>query len=83
MYKNQILSSLNKIANNLDKSGIFEEANKITNIMLKIAQSENEENPEYVNYLKNTTKNIINYPIWNVFLFRKILIKKIKQRSGN
>ena len=46
MYKNQILSSLNKIANSLDKSGIFEEADKITNIMIKFAQQSDQKSDQ-------------------------------------
>ena len=38
MNKKQILASLNNIANNLDKNGLYEEANTLTNIMQKVAQ---------------------------------------------
>ena len=38
MNKKQILASLNNIANNLDKNGLYEEANTLTNIMTRVAQ---------------------------------------------
>ena len=37
MNKRQILASLNKIANELDSTGLYKEANSITNIMKKLA----------------------------------------------
>jgi hypothetical protein len=37
MNKRQILASLNKIANKLDKTGLIQEANSITNIMTRLA----------------------------------------------
>ena len=37
MNKRQILASLNKIANELDKTGLIKEANSITNIMTRLA----------------------------------------------
>ena len=41
MNKRQIIASLNKVANELDSSGMFEEANEITNVMHKVAQMAN------------------------------------------
>jgi hypothetical protein len=38
MNKKLILSSLNKIANELDTNGLFKEANIITNTMIKVSQ---------------------------------------------
>jgi hypothetical protein len=38
MNKKQIVASLNKIANELDNSGLHTEANSVTNVMEKIAQ---------------------------------------------
>ena len=38
MNKRQIIASLNKVANELDDNGMFNEANEITNVMHKIAQ---------------------------------------------
>ena len=38
MNKIQTLSSLNNIADKLDNSGLFKEANSLTNLMVKIAQ---------------------------------------------
>jgi hypothetical protein len=40
MNKKQILASLNNIANTLDNSGLFPEANTITKVMIKLAQEE-------------------------------------------
>jgi len=45
MNKRQIVASLNKIANELDSSGLYKEANTLTNIMKRIAQEN--ETPEY------------------------------------
>ncbi len=38
MNKRQIIASLNKVANELDNSGLFNEATQITNVMHKVAQ---------------------------------------------
>ncbi len=40
MNKRKILASLNNIANSLDNSGLFPEANTITKVMIKLAQEE-------------------------------------------
>jgi hypothetical protein len=40
MNKRQIIASLNNIANSLDNSGLFSEANTITKVMIKLAQEE-------------------------------------------
>ena len=40
MNKRQILASLNKIANELDNLNLNDEADKITNVMTKIAQTQ-------------------------------------------
>jgi hypothetical protein len=40
MNKRQIIASLNNIANSLDNSGLFEEANTITKVMIKLAQED-------------------------------------------
>jgi hypothetical protein len=39
MNKRQIVASLNKIANELDTNGLFNEANEVTEVMVKISQS--------------------------------------------
>ena len=44
MNKRQILASLNNIANVLDNSGLYKEANTITNVMKKVAQELDYEN---------------------------------------
>lgn len=38
MNKRQIIASLNKVANELDNSGLFKEATELTNVMHKVAQ---------------------------------------------
>lgn len=38
MDKKTILASLNKVANSLENSGLFKEADDITNVMKKVAQ---------------------------------------------
>jgi len=39
MDKRQIVASLNKIANELDTNGLFNEANEVTEVMVKLSQS--------------------------------------------
>jgi recombinational DNA repair ATPase RecF len=39
MNKRQIVASLNKIANTLDNTGLYQESSAITNVMNKIAQA--------------------------------------------
>ena len=47
MNKRQIIASLNNIANSLDNSGLYKEANSITKVMIKIADELTEDyNPE-------------------------------------
>ena len=43
MNKRTIIASLNKIANELDNNGLFNEANTVTKVMSKIAMDENDE----------------------------------------
>jgi hypothetical protein len=38
MNKRQVIASLNKVANELDNSGMFQEANQITNVMKRLSQ---------------------------------------------
>ena len=40
MNKRQIIASLNNIANELDNSGLYKEANVLTNVMNRIAQED-------------------------------------------
>jgi hypothetical protein len=42
MNKRQIIASLNNIANTLDNSGLFSEANTITKVMIKLAKKKYE-----------------------------------------
>ena len=43
MNRRTIIASLNKIANELDNNGLFNEANTVTKVMSKIAMDENDE----------------------------------------
>ena len=43
MNKRQIVATLNNIANTLDNSGLYKEANTITNVMIKLADESNSE----------------------------------------
>ena len=49
MNKRQIIASLNKIANELDFSGLYKEATSLTNVMKRLAQEETteQEEPKY------------------------------------
>lgn len=40
MNRKTIIASLSKIANELDNSGLYNEANELTNVMLRVSQSE-------------------------------------------
>jgi len=42
MNKRQIIASLNNIANSLDNSGLYKEANSITKVMKRVAQDDSE-----------------------------------------
>ena len=48
MNKRQIIASLNKVANELDNSGLINEANQITNVMHKVAQMASPYGPNYL-----------------------------------
>ncbi len=43
MNKRTIIASLNQIANELDKDGLFAEANTVTKVMSRLAMDENDE----------------------------------------
>ena len=43
MNKKQIVASLNKIANELDNSGLYAEASTVTKVMSRVAMDENDE----------------------------------------
>ena len=59
MNKKQILTSLNKIANELDNNDLFKEANTLTNIMIKVADEFNiEPNSQPVNNSPEQSNNI-------------------------
>ena len=59
MNKKQILASLNNIANNLDKNGLYEEANTLTNIMTRVAQQTGQSN---LNTLYNNFQQTTQQP---------------------
>ena len=40
MNKRTIVASLSKIANELDNSGLYAEANEVTNVMVRLSQLE-------------------------------------------
>lgn len=46
MNKKQIVASLNKIANELDNTGLYNEANTVTKVMSRIAMDDDEYNTE-------------------------------------
>jgi hypothetical protein len=43
MNKRQIFASLNKIANELDTNGLYNEANTVTKVMSRLAMDEDDE----------------------------------------
>jgi hypothetical protein len=47
MNKKQILASLNKIANELDNTGLYTEANSITKVMTRLAQEKSDFDDEF------------------------------------
>ena len=52
MNKRQIIASLNKVANELDNSGMLNEASQITNVMKRLSQlTQNETQPPAANAL--------------------------------
>ena len=66
MNKRTVLASLNKIANELDNSGLHNEANTITKVMVKLAYDEDEK----TNYkLRYDTSQTAECPDCNETLF--------------
>ena len=53
MNKRQIIASLNNIANSLDNSGLYKEANAITKVMIKLADEFNTDDEIYNESLSN------------------------------
>jgi hypothetical protein len=72
MNKKQIVTSLNKIADLLDNTGLYKEANTITKIMSRLAMDENDEyNTEDYGYCPDCGDWIGDYDYciecdWNV-----------------
>jgi len=72
MNKRQIIASLNKVANELDNTGLYKEANSVTNVMKRVAMDENDEyNTEDYGYCPDCGDFIGDYDYciecdWNV-----------------
>lgn len=47
MNKRQVVASLNKIANQLDNNGLYQEANSLTNVMKKLAYNFDDEERKF------------------------------------
>ena len=67
MNKRQIIASLNNIANSLDNSGFFKEANALSSVMTKVAQqvpqnqqAYGQQNPQQNPQPNSQRMNIIN-----------------------
>jgi len=66
MNKRQIIASLNDIANELDNTGLYKEANTLTNVMKKIAEEDSpnpnatSEDLDQVSYILEQLKNQLN-----------------------
>jgi hypothetical protein len=56
MNKRQILASLNNIANSLDNSGLYKEANSITNIMKRLVMADDYSEDDDDDGLSNTQR---------------------------
>lgn len=53
MNKRQIVASLNKIANELDSTGLYQEANIVTRVMKRIADDDS----DYRDYVEDKKEN--------------------------
>ena len=71
MNKKTVIASLNDIANALDKNGLLKEANEITNVMIKLSQSEA---PGERGKVYRTEANLTTPP----FRDYKVLLKHVK-----
>lgn len=80
MNKKQILASLNMIANELDNTGLYKEANSLTYVMKRIANEQlNIEDPEFEK--KNIIRGIPMNSIYQlIHQFAGILIETIGNR---
>jgi hypothetical protein len=58
MNKRQIISSLNNIANSLDNSGLFKEANALSLVMKRVAQVAQPQQPGQMQQLLNESKRL-------------------------
>ena len=58
MNKRQIISSLNNIANVLDISGLYKEANTITQVMVRIAEEDNSKVDKAIERFKRSCEMI-------------------------
>lgn len=66
MNKRQVISSLNKIAEELDNNGLHIEATNITNVMKKLAQQMPDQNNETASAIPPQTKNNLIAMLKNV-----------------
>jgi len=60
MNKRQIIASLNNIANTLDNSGLYKEANTITKVMVRIAEEDNSKVDKAIERFKRSCEAITN-----------------------
>ena len=61
MNKRQIVASLNKIANTLDNSGLYKEANSLTHLMTKLAQDNTDPYNRRFQEDEDYTELVMNY----------------------
>jgi hypothetical protein len=72
MNKRKIISSLNKIANELDSSKLFEEANSLTSVMIKLSQ-EDETFKTRTNQDEDYTELVMNHlfgKLWPIIIWK-------------
>ncbi len=73
MNKRKILASLNKIANELDNSKLYEEANSLTSVMKRLAQDDNETFKTRTNQDEDYTELVMNYvfgKLWPIIIWK-------------
>jgi hypothetical protein len=63
MNKRQIIASLNNIANTLDNSGLYKEANSITNIMKRLAEEDKSKLEKAIERFKRSCENFSKHKI--------------------
>jgi len=60
MNKKQIVASLNKIANELDNSGLFSESSTVTKVMSRLAFSPDFDPEKYQNSMDNPEESVFD-----------------------